>query len=307
MKKKVITMMLALGMVVGSINPVFAEETDYSYLEDMSVKELRALDAAIHELLGDAPTADVEEETVAEMTETEETVQRTTEEFIEDIQASYQKRSEFTDKYSNSELNAMTYGELAYYYVDCAKQEKELYEKYKNATFEDLNIQYLCSQYIMGLKNQYDSIETWDKTQDWDKFYDVYHSGYYKRAYVIVELTDYYDLAFDKDAVAGMREETKALDSLDEAETRNNQVSHETVKEVQTLLHEIGFKCWNIDGVAGKRTVKAIKRFQEMYGFEVDGMIDDELIEQLKQVKADKGLVDEAEATAEKATETTQP
>lgn len=89
------------------------------------------------------------------------------------------------------------------------------------------------------------------------------------------------------------------MDSLNEAETRNSQIPHETVKEVQTLLHEIGFKCWNIDGIAGKRTVKAIKRFQEMYGFNVDGIIDDELIEQLKQVKTDKGLSTEVEAKTE--------
>ena len=36
-----------------------------------------------------------------------------------------------------------------------------------------------------------------------------------------------------------------------------------------------------------------------MYGYDIDGMIDDELIEQLKQVKADKGLDVELETETE--------
>ena len=48
--------------------------------------------------------------------------------------------------------------------------------------------------------------------------------------------------------------------------------------------------------ISGKRTVKSIKRFQEMYGYDpIDGMIDDELIGQLEDVAAQKAPVEETE------------
>ena len=146
-----------------------------------------------------------------------------------------------------------------------------------------MNIQYLCSQYIKGLEKQYDSKKTWDNTESFEAFYDVYLSGYYNRAYVIVELADYYKADFGE--IAGMKESVRELDATNEAEKRNAQVSKEMVKTTQQLLNDIGFFCGSADGVAGKRTVKSIKRFQEMYGFSpVDGMIDDELVNQLSEV-----------------------
>ena len=52
MKKRWIALLAAVCMVCSPV-VTMAEETDYSYLEDMSVKELKALDAEIHKLLGD--------------------------------------------------------------------------------------------------------------------------------------------------------------------------------------------------------------------------------------------------------------
>ena len=51
MKKRQIALMAAVCLAVTPMS-VFAEKTDYSYLEDMTVKELKELDAEIHKLLG---------------------------------------------------------------------------------------------------------------------------------------------------------------------------------------------------------------------------------------------------------------
>ena len=53
MKKKVLAVVLAMGCVFSTPVVSSAKETDYSYLEDMSTEELKDLDAAIHNLLGD--------------------------------------------------------------------------------------------------------------------------------------------------------------------------------------------------------------------------------------------------------------
>lgn len=299
MKKGIVALVTAVCLTVVPVS-VMAEETDYSYLEDMSVKELRELDAAIHKLLGDGGSDETQDISVETETEPEaEPVLMNEEDFFADILQSYSDRQVISNRYSTSEINTMSGTEQVAYYADCVGAEKGFYEKYKNAVFEDLNIQYLCKQYVTGIKNQLDAPNKIGADGDLTFYNNEWDAGYNKRAYVIVELADYYDVPFPADSVASMRANVEALDSLNEAETRNSQVPTETVKEVQTLLHEIGFKCWNIDGVAGKRTVKAIKRFQEMYGYEIDGMIDDELIEQLKQVKADKGLNTEVETETE--------
>lgn len=302
MKKKAVLIMLAASMLATPLTMSAEEESKYAYLEDMSVKELKELDAAIHELLGDTTEAESEEVIESEAETEEESVHMTEEEFLNDIVESYNARSKVADSVSVSEQNSMTTEEGVKHLQNCVLAEKPFYDKYKNAIFDDLNIQYLCSRYISGIKKQMDSCTTYFEDKDDVKLNDTWDSGYYNRAYVIVELSDYWDLPFGD--VSSMRENTAYLDSLDEAETRNAQVPKETVKEVQTLLHEIGFKCWNIDGVAGKRTVKAIKRFQEMYGYTVDGMISDELIEQLKQVKVEKGLNNEVETEIETEVET---
>lgn len=52
MKKRWVALMTAVCLVVAPMS-VAAEETDYSYLEEMSVKELKELRDVINELLGD--------------------------------------------------------------------------------------------------------------------------------------------------------------------------------------------------------------------------------------------------------------
>ena len=52
MKKRLIALMTVVCLAAVPVS-VVAEETDYSYLEDMSVKELKELRDAINEILGD--------------------------------------------------------------------------------------------------------------------------------------------------------------------------------------------------------------------------------------------------------------
>ena len=61
MKKRLVALMTAVSLVVAPV-VVMAEKTDYSYLEDMSVKELKELRNEINKILGDngAPSQDNE-------------------------------------------------------------------------------------------------------------------------------------------------------------------------------------------------------------------------------------------------------
>ena len=52
MKKRLVALMTAVCLAVAPVS-VLAEETDYSYLEDMSVKELKELRDEINKILGD--------------------------------------------------------------------------------------------------------------------------------------------------------------------------------------------------------------------------------------------------------------
>lgn len=292
MRKKIVAVMLSLGMVLGIPVAANAEslEERVTALEE-KVAELEKMVGIKNE--GDESSTDDVEKDEAEETSTmtEETdsepVMMETQQFIDDIAASYNARSVVADRYTIAEENAMTDEELEEHYISCSKAEQPFYEKYQNAKFEDLNIQYLCNQYILGLEKQYKSDEIWNQTKDFDKFYNQYNSGYYNRAYVIVELTEYYNAPFTD--ISSMKASTEAMDSLNEAETRNAAVDHATVQKTQQLLNDIGFFCGSADGISGKRTVKSIKRFQEMYGYEpIDGMIDDELISQLEDELAKK-------------------
>ena len=295
MKKKMAILAVALSCAL-SVNVPAATEKD---IDDMTLEELKVeylklqleyekLKASVE---GGTEENSTDEENVTEADESsdqeEKTVQMDEEEFKTDIVNSYNARSVVSDKHTNAEYNTMTSEELVASYMECAESEREFYEKYKNAAFTDLNIQYLCDQYTNGLAKQYNAQKIWDDTKDYDKFYNEYQSGYYNRAYVIVELSDYYQLPFGD--VESMRVDTAAMDSLNEAETRNKAVDHATVQKTQQLLNDIGFYCGKADGLSGKRTVKSIKRFQQMYGYEPeDGMIDDELIGQLETELAKK-------------------
>ena len=268
MKKKMAILAVALSCAL-SFNVPAATEKD---IDDMTLEELKVeylklqleyekLKASVE---GGTEENSTDEENVTEADESsdqeEKTVQMDEEEFKTDIVNSYNARSVVSDKHTNAEYNTMTSEELVASYMECAESEREFYEKYKNAAFTDLNIQYLCGQYTNGLAKQYNAQKIWDDTKDYDKFYNEYQSGYYNRAYVIVELSDYYQLPFGD--VEAMRADTAAMDSLNEAETRNKAVDHATVQKTQQLLNDIGFYCGKADGLSGKRTVKSIKRFQ---------------------------------------------
>lgn len=287
MKKKIAILAVALSCAL-SINVPAATEKD---IDDMTLEELKVeylklqleyekLKATVEN--GSEDTSTNEENTAEVEDESEDkTVQMNEEEFKTDIVNSYNARGVIADKYTVAELNTMTSEETVSYDEECAESERDFYEKYKNAAFTDLNIQYLCNQYINGLSKQYNAKKIWDDTQDINKFLNEFNSGYYNRAYVIVELSDYYSLPFGD--VEGMRVDTAAMDSLNEAETRNKAVDQATVQKTQQLLNDIGFYCGKADGISGKRTVKSIKRFQQMYGYDPeDGMIDEELITQLE-------------------------
>lgn len=299
MKKKMVILAVALSCALSvnvpaatekNIDDMTLEELKVEYLKlQLEYEKLKASveDGADDNSADDEGIAETDEEDQAQDETEEKTVQMDEEEFKTDIVNSYNGRQIVSGKYTNAELNTMTSEEEVSYKKECAESERDFYEKYKNASFKDLNIQYLCNQYISGLKKQYDAQKIWDDTKDFDKFDNEYLSGYYNRAYVVVELSDYYQLPFGD--VEGMRTDTAAMDSLNEAETRNKAVDHTTVQKTQQLLNDIGFYCGNADGISGKRTVKSIKRFQQMYGYEPeDGMIDEELIGQLETELAKK-------------------
>jgi len=178
-------------------------------------------------------------------------------------------------------------------------------KKYKNAIFEDLNIQYLCKTYCDGISSQLTCGQKYSEDKDYAIWDSTWMAACNKRSYVIVELAEYYNVPFSD--IEGMKENVASLDSFNEAETRNKAVDRATVQKIQQLLNDIGFFCGSADGVSGKRTVKSIKRFQEMYGYEpIDGMIDDELIGQLEEVLAEKKpaelvTTENAETTEESA------
>lgn len=287
MKKKmtILAVVLSCGLAV-NVPAASTKDIDDMTLEELKVEYLKLQleyeklkDLVNDDTVDDASISNENADSQEEINKNE--VQMDAEVFKTDIVNSYNGRSIIANKYTVAELNTMTSKETVEYDEQCAEAEREFYEKYENAVFDDLNIQYLCSQYVGGLEKQYNAQKIWDDTQDINQFLNEYQSGYYNRAYVIVELSDYYSLPFGD--VEGMRTDTAAMDSLNEAETRNKAVDSTTVQKTQQLLNDIGFYCGNADGISGKRTVKSIKRFQQMYGYEPeDGMIDDELIIQLE-------------------------
>ena len=57
--------------------------------------------------------------------------------------------------------------------------------------------------------------------------------------------------------------------------------SKEVIAQVQQALNEEGYDCGTPDGVPGKKTKKAIKKYQKKHDLDVDGKISDALLESL--------------------------
>ncbi len=55
-----------------------------------------------------------------------------------------------------------------------------------------------------------------------------------------------------------------------------------TVKKVQKKLKKLGYSCGKVDGSYGKKTKKAIRKFQKKHGMTVNGKINRKLIKKLK-------------------------
>lgn len=67
-----------------------------------------------------------------------------------------------------------------------------------------------------------------------------------------------------------------------------NAATTEEIKEVQSALNELGYPCGTADGIAGNKTIEAIKSFQAEKGFEGSGEITDELLDELKKALVEK-------------------
>ena len=309
MKKRMLVAMglsalLSMNAFAADIDTMTLEELKEAYTQLESEKDeleeqVKDLKVQLFDLQVGGGTAAEEIETEAVELETEaDAVLMKEEDFFNDILESYSARQIISDRYTNAEINTLSDEEIQLWHKELVEKELSYMAKYENAVFDDLNIQYLCKRYVNGLLNQKKAYELYFEGGDANKVSDYWSSGYNSRCYVIVELSEYYEIPFPASSVAVMKEQTEALDSLNEAETRNASVDHETVRKTQELLNGIGFFCGAADGVSGKRTVKSIKRFQEMYGFDpIDGIIDDELVEQLQSVYDEKNPVEEVAET----------
>lgn len=205
----------------------------------------------------------------------------TNEAFLADITASYEDRLVRSQKYTNEELNKMSdeeYIEAHLYYVEA---EERFCDKYREAEFEDRNIQYLFNKYCEGVDLEKQSCEDFLKDRDFGKWSVAWGEAYNLRADVIVELADLYNAEFS--SIDDMRANVEARAAESTAATATTDADKETITKAQQLLNDLGFLCGNPDGDAGKRTVASVRRFQEMYGYSpIDGVIDDELVEQLE-------------------------
>ncbi len=281
-KRAVITV-LSIAMLTGCALPALAEEG--KSLDDMTMQELRIAYLELqleNEILKNELNSlqgDVQDETEAESADT--AVWMDSAQFEEDIVTSYNDRAVISQMYTTEEVNAMSQEDYVAYYYEAVSAERDFYDKYRNAVFDDLNIQYLCTEYIEGLGLQFDACQLFFDMADIDAFNRDWRAGYNDRASAVVELTDFYDLYFGD--ISNMRNDVEAADSSEEAVSANAALDTETILYAQQLLNEIGFNCGEADGISGERTAKSIMHFQEMFGYEpADGVIDDELLGQLE-------------------------
>ena len=210
-----------------------------------------------------------------------------TEQFVADVAASYEARKAREEQYTNAELNDMTDKEYIEAHLYYAEAEVGFLEKYREMSFEDLNIQYLCKKYCDSIEQAVSCCEDYSKSKDYAAWAKAWGRAEEKRAAVVVELADLYKAEFSD--IESLKELVSAADDTSDAETRNKSVDRTTVQHVQQMLNEIGFLCGAADGAAGKMTVSSVKRFQEVYEYEpADGIIDDELVVQLEEALAEK-------------------
>lgn len=76
--------------------------------------------------------------------------------------------------------------------------------------------------------------------------------------------------------------ETRSSSSKIKTQVKSN-CSKSTVKKVQKALNDLGYDCGKADGICGKKTQKALKKYQKDNGLTVDGKIG-------KQVKKALGI-----------------
>lgn len=204
--------------------------------------------------------------------------------FLADISKSFDARQETARRYTNEQVASMSQADMWAFRFKCADAEKDFYDSYSSAQFNDLNILYLCTEYCGGLKKQFDAEEVWNESQDSDKADKLYTAGYYNRAYALVELAQFYSLNL-ADEYQNLKNAVSQMDALSGEETRNAGADPAKVRQVQELLNEVGFRCGTPDGIAGRQTASSIERFQKMYGFDpADGIIDDQLVTDLSSI-----------------------
>ena len=202
--------------------------------------------------------------------------------FLDDLAQSFNARQNLARTYSTDEVSAMSADDMWNFRFQCAEAERDFFNSYDGAQFDDLNIFYLCSEYCLGLGKQFQAEEVWNSSGDSEKANQLYTAGYYNRAYALVELCEFYGLDLAQE-YANLKSAVRQMDALSGEETRNASVDPATVMQVQQLLNDIGFRCGTPDGIAGRQTASSIERFQTMYGYEpADGIIDSELISQLQ-------------------------
>ena len=86
-----------------------------------------------------------------------------------------------------------------------------------------------------------------------------------------------------KEAVGNLSTSLVDLSGIEKDLKKGN--SGEDVKKIQEALKGLGYDLgkWDVDGVLGSKTEEAIKKFQELNGLEVTGIVDEKTIEALEK------------------------
>lgn len=72
--------------------------------------------------------------------------------------------------------------------------------------------------------------------------------------------------------------DTASVTNKTSDDTGKVKITKSIIKKVQRELNDLGYDCGKVDGVAGKKTKKAVKAYQKDYGLSVDGIIGKELL-----------------------------